>query len=93
MHDWYEERLCDKRFGVCFATRRTCRKCGKVQVARHDEGRTGGPFRDRPGATQPDLRRDVHRARIGTNKPLTLAQAEAREAMAIKEEDGNGDHV
>ena len=45
-HDWYLKRICDKNFGVCFATQRTCRKCGKVQVARHDEGRCGGPYRD-----------------------------------------------
>jgi len=88
VHDWYEERLCDKRFGVCFATRRTCRKCGKVQVARHDEGRTGGPFRDRPGATQPDLRPAIHYARLDADKPPTLAQAEAQKDMAVKEEDG-----
>ena len=44
----------------------------------------------RVGGSSTDLRPAMHRRRIGTNRPLTLAQAEAREDMAVKERDGNG---
>jgi len=48
--------------------------------------------KDDPGHTvvmiERDLRPEMHRARIGADTPLTLAQAEAREAMAITEDDG-----
>ena len=45
-HDWQEELVRDRNFGVVFGVIRVCRKCKKRQHNDFTEGRVGGTWKD-----------------------------------------------